>query len=175
MKKIECLSKRGRIIHCLLLALAAVLPASCSKKAERNPVFPVTGKLMDGDKPLGRALIIFHPVNSSGSGTLLPVGKVAADGSFQVSTYMANDGAPTGEYAVTVIWPKIPKDAPADWDEGPDQLEGRCNNPKTSPWHFRVENKANNLGTLDLQSWPKPSTPDPKTSAKRKPPAGSLD
>ena len=70
---------------------------------------------------------------------------------------MANDGAPPGEYTVTAIWPKIPPGAPADETEGPDQLEGRCSNAKISPWHFHVEMQPNNLGTLDIESWPKPA------------------
>jgi hypothetical protein len=135
----------------------------------------VTGKLVDGSQPADKAMLFFHPLVNSGSATLLPVGKVAADGSFQVSTFVANDGAPAGEYAVTAIWPKIPMGAPADEVEGPDQLEGRCSNPKTSPWHFRVEKKTNDLGTLDLQSWPKTKSAETKTPAKQKPRAEGLD
>jgi len=174
VKKTACLTRPPRVLY-LLLALAAIVPASCSKKTEREPVFQVSGKLVDGGNPAGRALMMFHPLDGSARGTLRPVGKVAADGSFRVSTYTANDGAPPGQYAVTVVWPKIPTGASADETEGPDQLEGRCNNPKTSPWHFRVEQKANDLGTLDLQSWPKPSSPEPKTPAKPKPAARSLE
>jgi hypothetical protein len=155
--------------------MAAVLPASCGRRTDRKPLFPVTGKLVDGDKPAEKAVMFFHPRDGSGAGTLLPVGRVAADGSFRVSTYMANDGAPVGDYAVTVVWPKIPKDAPADEVEGPDQLEGRCSNPKTSPWHVRVEEKAKNLGTLDLQSWPRATTQEAKAPGKQKAPVGSLE
>jgi hypothetical protein len=172
VKKIKCLAKRGRTILALLLALAVVLPASCSKKPERKPLFAVTGKLVDGDKPAARAVVFFRARGAAGPGVLLPVGKVAADGVFHASTYLANDGAPAGEYVLTAIWPKIPKDAPADWDEGPDQLAGRCSDPKTSPWHIRVEEKANDLGTLDLAKWPKTSKPD-EDKAKQKSRAGA--
>jgi hypothetical protein len=175
VKKIQCLTKRGRVILCLLLAMAAILPASCGRRTDRKPLFPVTGKLVDGDKPAEKAVMFFQPLDGSGSGRLLPVGKVAADGSFRVSTYMADDGAPVGEYAVTVVWPKIPKGAPADEVEGPDQLKGRCSNPKVSPWHFRVEEKANNLGTLDLQSWPAATTPETQAPGEQKAPAGAVE
>jgi hypothetical protein len=169
VKRIQRLTHRRRVVCCLLLAAAALLPASCSRRVDRKPVFPVTGKLVDGDKPAGKAVVFFHPLGNSGAAVLRPVGRVAADGSFRVSTYMANDGAPAGEYAVTVVWPKIPKGAPADETEGPDQLEGRCSNPKASPWHVRVEEAAKDLGTLDLQSWPKASSAAAETPAKRKP------
>jgi hypothetical protein len=165
----------NRIVFGLLLAAAALLPASCGKKPDRKPVFQVSGKLVDGDKPAYRAVVLFHPADGAGRGKLQPAAKVAADGSFHVSTYLANDGAPPGEYAVTVIWPKVPADAPADWDEGPDQLEGRCSNLKTSPWRVRVEEKSVDMGTLDLQAWPKPSPPEKKTPTKHKPVGNGLD
>jgi hypothetical protein len=158
-----------------LLATAAVLPASCSRRTDRQPVFAVTGKLMDGDKPAEKAVMFFHPLNDPGAAVLRPVGRVAADGSFRVSTYMANDGAPAGDYAVTVVWPKIPEGASADETEGPDQLEGRCSNPKTSPWHVRVAETANNVGTFDLQRWPRATTWETKAPGKRKAPAGGLE
>jgi hypothetical protein len=175
VKQRHCLTSSRRAIGCLLLAMAAVLPASCAKKVNRKPIFAVSGKLVDGGQPASRALIVFHPLSGSGRGTLRPVGKVGPDGSFQASTYMANDGAPAGQYALTVVWPKVAKDAPADWDEGPDRLAGRCGDPKKSPWQIRVAEKANDLGTLDLQSWPKPAAADAKTKVEPKPAAETLD
>jgi hypothetical protein len=146
----------SRLNASVLLALAAVLLTSCGKKPPLKPVFSVSGKLVDGGQPAGRALIFFHPVGAHGQGTLRPVAKVAADGTFRVSTYAANDGAPAGEYALAVVWPDVPKDAPADWDEGPDRLKGRCSKPQSSPWKVRVEDQPKDLGTLDLRDWPKP-------------------
>ena len=96
VQKIDYLTKRGRVLAWLLLAMAAVLPVSCGKTTGRRPVFPVTGKIVDGGKPAAKAVLLFNPLEGAGSATLIPVGRVAADGSFQVSTYMANDGAPPG-------------------------------------------------------------------------------
>ena len=168
MKKAQYFARPRRIGACLLLALMAALTASCGKRAEREPVFPVTGKLVDGGKPAEKAMLVLYPVNSSASHGLRPVGKVAADGSFRLSTYKANDGVPAGQYAVTVVWPTVPKNAPPDLDEGPDRLEGHCNNPKTSPWHVHVEGQAIDMGTLDLQSWPQASSPERKAPAHQR-------
>lgn len=171
MKNATHLAGPRRVAFGLLLALLAVTAVSCGKKSDRKAVFQVSGKLVDGGQPAAKAMLIFHPVKDAESRSLRPVGKVADDGSFRLSTYTANDGAPAGQYAVTVVWPTVPKDAPPDLDEGPDRLEGRCNNPKKSPWRITVEEKANDLGALDLNSWPKPASSAPKASARQKSPA----
>ena len=75
MKKIECLAKHGRLISYLLLALAAMLPVSCSKRTEREPVFPVTGKLVDGGQPAEKAVMFFHPAGQLGFRYAAPGGQ----------------------------------------------------------------------------------------------------
>jgi hypothetical protein len=164
VKTIQCVA-RPRATAWLLLALVTVLLASCGKTNNRQPVYPVTGHLMSDGKPASRAVVFFCRLDSHDSHALQPVAKVAADGSFQASTYTANDGAPVGEYALTVIWPDIPQNAPADWDEGPDQLKGRCRDPKNSPWHVRIADQAFDAGTLDLKAWPELTAPEHKPSA----------
>ena len=154
MKTTLCSTNPQRVIPWLLLALTALLPAACNKTSDRIPVFPVSGKLVDGAVPAVKATLFFYPTEESPADRLRPVGKVGDDGTFHVSTYVANDGAPAGEYLVTAIWPKLPKGAPPDLDEGPDRLKGRCSNPKKSIWRVRVEAKNNDVGTLDLKKWP---------------------
>lgn len=68
------------------------------------PVYPVAGKLIVSDRPAGGAKLMFHPV-SKGDAPLYPVGVTAADGTFHLTTRAPGDGAPEGEYVVTMIWP----------------------------------------------------------------------
>ena len=65
----------------------------------------------------------FHP-RGAAAGTFRPFATVQPDGSFQPGTYLATDGIPAGEYAVTVVWPKV---AVVEGEEqiGPDQLGER--------------------------------------------------
>ena len=49
------------------------------------------------------------------------------DGTFQLASTAAGDGAPEGDYAVTVVWPA--KGAHGD-TFGPDRLEGKFADPK---------------------------------------------
>jgi hypothetical protein len=65
-------------------------------------------------------------------------GRVEADGTFQISTYAAFDGAPAGKYAVAVVW----RDPPLDkfGRPGPNLLPEKYASPTTS--ELRVQIKA---------------------------------
>jgi hypothetical protein len=159
------LPKARRAMLGVLLALTATLAASCGRKSDHTPVFPVTGRLLLEGKPAEKAMVFFCPLDNHDSHAPKPVGTVASDGSFTLSTFLANDGAPAGEFAVTVVWP-VAKDP----ENGPDRLKGHCGNPAKSPWHVRVEPKTNDVGTLDLQAWPG-ATPAKEQSPAAKAPA----
>jgi len=70
------------------------------------PVFPVQGSLQANGKPLADAKLVFHPVQDlpKDASQFLPRARTKEDGTFTVSTYKDNDGAPEGEYWVTVSW-----------------------------------------------------------------------
>jgi hypothetical protein len=55
--------------------------------------------------PVG-ALVVFHPVDPEFGKRIggKPFGKVNDDGTFTLTTYTKGDGAPEGEYGVTVDW-----------------------------------------------------------------------
>jgi hypothetical protein len=63
---------------------------------------PVAGKAFFEGVPIPGAQVTL--VNAKGSKGVTAVGVVAADGSFQLSTYRGNDGAAAGDYHVTVVW-----------------------------------------------------------------------
>ena len=83
----------------LLLLLLAV---GCSQEqAPPVPTFPVTGQVTFGGKPAVGAVVVFHP--KSGSTEFpFPHGQADNDGKFQVTTFAKADGAPAGEYVITV-------------------------------------------------------------------------
>jgi hypothetical protein len=93
-------------------------------------VFPVTGSIkIDGKNPEGARLTL-NPVNPSGENIVIPTAGVKADGSFTVTSYQSDDGAPPGEYVVTIRWNQ--------YDEkiggaGPNVLPELYADPKTSP------------------------------------------
>lgn len=84
----------------LLLSLVGLVGCTASKPK----TVPVSGKVMyKKDTPAAGALVVFHPtaeMEARISGK--PFAKVGADGTFTLTTYEENDGAPEGEYGVTI-------------------------------------------------------------------------
>ena len=84
--------------------LAAGLAAGCGKG--RTPVYPVEGQLLIGGKPAANVFVLFTPSNP-GPEVLRPSATTDADGKFRVTTFEANDGAPAGDYVVTLLYEPV--------------------------------------------------------------------
>lgn len=126
----------------LLLALAALPLCSCGGRPyDPVPLYPAEGRLLVNGEPAAGAEVRLHPVAPPAQGDpLVPVARVGEDGSFELTTYEEGDGAPTGEYAVTVVWP----DTRAYTGTGPppippDRLGGRHADPGASTIRVRIE------------------------------------
>ncbi|MCS6853052.1 MAG: hypothetical protein NZ700_17995 [Gemmataceae bacterium] len=131
------------------VAALALLTSSCGTDDVRLPVFPAQGKALYQGQPMVHALVVLHPLNEAEMPGVRPSGRVAADGSFVLSTYTENDGAPAGEYLVTIEWyPPRPEDEEAD--VGPDRLEGRYSNPKTSGLRCTIKEGTNEIPPFEL-------------------------
>jgi hypothetical protein len=115
----------------------------------RKPVFPVRGKVFLDGKPAAGATVFFYPVETDPE-ALAPYGVADAGGSFTLTTYRTFDGAPAGEYVVTVRCPGPPQ-RPGD-ERGPDRLKGRYADPKTSELRATLERKPNEVPTFELAS-----------------------
>jgi hypothetical protein len=85
-----------------------------------------------------------------------PHARIAADGTFQLSTYREHDGAPLGEYTVTVSWrapanKQIADDVKEeDWDQGREQLPTRYQDPQKSGLRITIQPGQNELPSLRL-------------------------
>lgn len=113
----------------LLVVGLAMMPLACRGDKARLPTFTVTGKVTIDGKPAEHATVVFHPAGSSGPDAVKPRGKVGADGTFSLTTYDGNDGAPAGSYRVTVeLWL-----AGARSDDPPtNRLSQKLASPETS-------------------------------------------
>src|SRR6266508_6086541 len=104
----------------------------CGSPDPHKPVFPVRGSVLVAGKPPVKALVVFHPLNEPDSKVPRPTGEVAADGAFSLSTYATGDGAPAGEYAVTVLWLAGSSAIGGDAESGVDRLGKRYSDPRTT-------------------------------------------
>lgn len=102
------------------------------------------------NKPAAKAVVVLRPVSPGPLKNLVPHGDVAEDGAFRISTYAEGDGAPEGEYIVTITWPESRKD-PATGDEmTDDRLQGRYADPATSSWKVTIKAGDNELAPFRL-------------------------
>ena len=97
----------------LLSAVAPLLAAGATgclystggTPADPRPVFPVRGQVFVNGRPAAGAVVVFHPEHEPADPKgPRPRASVRADGSFVLGTHAAADGAPAGNYVVTVAW-----------------------------------------------------------------------
>jgi hypothetical protein len=132
----------------LVAALGAALLFPACAKSERKPVYPVEGRVLFDGKPVPGAQVILHPLGDDKDHPVRPLGQVAADGTFRLTTYDAGDGAPEGAYAVTVALLKKP--AGVEGDLSRNVLPARYANPQTSPLRAEIGKGGTELPPFQL-------------------------
>jgi hypothetical protein len=143
-------SQRSTVVF-LIATLSLAAPA-CSG-ANRPPVYPVHGQLFYQGKPAANALVVFHALDENGGTSgMRPHATVQADGSYALGTYGAEDGAPAGEYAVTVEWWLAGQNKRgAEGDDAPtNHLPARFASPKTSRLAATVQPGTNEVPAFNL-------------------------
>jgi hypothetical protein len=131
------------------IALALVLTGCGDGGIARKPVFPVKGQVLDADgKPAAGAKVIFHPPDVKDPAAVSPVAIVDEDGSFTLTTYNKGDGAPAGDYAVTIQWAP-PGVNPNAWN-APDRLKGRFAQVTKSPFKATIASAPTTLEPFKL-------------------------
>ncbi len=130
---------------CLLLGFI-FCTVGCWKPTDRLPVYPVTGKVTYRGKPAANAFVAFHPVENNIGEKVSISGRADEAGVFKLTTYDAYDGAPAGQYVVTILWPARVDDI----DDGPDQLNGRYATQAKSPLRATVNQSATQIPPFEL-------------------------
>lgn len=108
-----------RLIFLGLLLLLAC-PGCGSSEPDRLETIPVEGTLLVDGKPPGRLLLQLVPTSTASEGLQNPGvnGYVKEDGTFTLTTYEPDDGAPEGTYNVNLTMdpmaaPNVPGVKPA--------------------------------------------------------------
>ncbi len=123
----------SRIGPCWLLLLAGSMIGVGCGEAERPEltVFPVSGSIrIDGKPPVGAEIRCrpSHPLKDPAHRSIEPFAFVERDGTFKIGTYLGDDGAPPGEYSLTIVWPVITVEG-GEEVRGADRLKGRFARP----------------------------------------------
>jgi hypothetical protein len=81
----------------------------------------------------------------------VPAGEANDAGEYKLQSFVPEDGAPEGEYKVTVVWPEPPPANAMGIFEQKDRLAGRYSNPEKSGLTARVESGGGEIPPFDLQ------------------------
>jgi hypothetical protein len=108
-----------------------------------------------GGKPAQGVSVVLNPIEGSPAAKkgIAPSGTSDESGSFVISTYAQDDGAPAGEYKVTLQWMRTEPEAngpPAGFSAPRDKFEGRFRNPAVSTWSTKIEEGNNVLEHLTI-------------------------
>jgi len=131
----------------------------------RLPTSPVAGSITFDGKPLANAEIWLVPKSEEVKNarvTIRPYAKTQPDGTFTVTSYLVDDGAPLGEYALMVVpagsrtntEEERATDMPTEKkarDRRPPSFPAKFRDPTTSGLFFTVKGGQNQL-LLELKS-----------------------
>jgi hypothetical protein len=135
-----------------MLCAALLLSVGCSKSESGVSVYPVRGTATYGENPAAGARVTFYATSQIDEKTPIPTAVVEADGSFQLTSYKPNDGAPAGEYSVTVTWFNPPPEGVNPESYSPaDKLAGRYATPDKTSLKVTVTEGDNELAPFELQ------------------------
>jgi hypothetical protein len=135
----------------LLLAAGALVALASGCGGHKGPVlYSVKGSVRINGEPAKDVNVMFTPVAppEGGATPLSPAAVTGEDGSFRLMSFKPGDGAPAGEYRVTVIYPMSRFNKHLS---GIDRLRGKFANPKTSGLTAKVGPKSNDLPPFDLK------------------------
>ena len=137
----------------VLLTLLLLVFCGCSNDTAapgRLKTYPVKGTVLVDGQPVESLAVECH--NIDGLNKQNPTMSQALTGKlgkFEIGTYQTGDGVPDGEYTLTFLW--------GDWQAftmtygGPDKLNGRYRDPKTSLIKFTVKSgQPTELGEIKL-------------------------
>jgi hypothetical protein len=131
--------------------LASLAGCGSSPSGDRLPVFPASGKLTFDGRPLTGAFVVLHPKGAaSGRTAPRPHAQAAADGSFTLTSYESNDGAPAGDYTLTVELRSLVNHG-GDVTAGPNILPAKYGRVETSPIAIQIAEETNTLPDIQIR------------------------
>lgn len=136
----------NRWVGLLLVAIAlSTFLLGCG--SGRPPTYPTKGKVELKGKTYAGLIVLFKPVAGKDDKVPLPRGITNEDGTFEVTTFDKNDGAPKGDYAVTVIYESVVSPLAQRPKIKPPAIPAKYMNPTSTP--FKATIKAEGENTLE--------------------------
>lgn len=138
-----------------LASVLALLAFAGACGDSREALHPVSGVVTYQGQPAAGARVVLvsaTPKEMKGKDAAIPAATADAQGKFRITSFVEGDGAPAGEYAVTVTWIEVlkPSNDPESQIER-DRLKGKYVDPTTSGLKATVAPGDNQLPPIDLK------------------------
>lgn len=118
----------GGLLGCVLCLVSSV---GCQAKKPWEIAIPTSGTVTFDGKPISGAEVTFVPVGTDVPNSVRPSATTKADGTFKLTTHAQDDGAPVGEYQVSILWHPL-VDTGSGPSRGGNKLPERYSRPETS-------------------------------------------
>lgn len=150
---LRLLSKTHSLVRLGVLtgALVTTSLSGCSDSKEPwETTYPVSGVVTYKGTPVANADISFFPKDESFPDSVRPKAKSTTDGTFVISTYGSGDGAPAGDYKVTIVRHEIAvsKDTIV---AKPNDLPNKYSKRDTTDLEVQVVSSPNDLAPFELR------------------------
>jgi hypothetical protein len=141
---------KNRRFYVIVAAFALFDASACSRPV--GPVcYPVAGKVTFRGQPVAEAMVVLHRVGGDVEGHQKPMAYTTADGTFQLTTIKHSDGAPVGDYVITVEL-RAPKTVGEEAvRSGPNLLPAQYAKPESSHLKYSVVAGDNQNPTIELK------------------------
>lgn len=152
-------TSRALVPGCLLLL------AGCGGEDWHTATYPASGTVLINGLPAANVVVELHAVGEQpDSRNSRPWGIVQLDGTYELTTYAKADGAPPGDYALTLRWPSDIS-TPSHFD----RLSGAFDSVEQAPLRVTIEPDDNalppvELSNIDVLPVDKTSTPGKRMS-----------
>ncbi len=137
----------------LVLLSAAAWCFGCSE-SEKPTCFPVHGQVVYRGQPLAEALVVFHPLPQGAGETPKPIAYTDPQGHYQLTTWQTHDGAPPGEYKITVELREARLVGEETIRDGRNLLPPQYGDWQQTPLHYMVAPGENEVPPLEISDRP---------------------
>jgi hypothetical protein len=137
-------------ITSVLLFASLWCGTGCRRALPWEKVQPVNGIVQLEGKPIAGAQVTLVPKDPQFPATIRPQAITGPDGRFDLGTFDKADGAPAGEYGVSVVWHPL-VDKGSGPTRGDNVLPAKYSQPVTSGLTVTIETTGHQLPPLELK------------------------
>ena len=142
---------RGNLLAGSFTAILILMTSGCSDQIRIPSTVPVSGQVLQKGKPVPGVTVLFHPQFAVGPVEFIPSGETGPDGKFTLSTGAAGNGAPPGEYLVTLEKRIVVSDRQNSGIETEvDAWKGRYADPASSKWRIEIDSHSHPLPPFEI-------------------------